>query len=150
MKNNKEAKIKKEKIKEDEIKSEPNQEAFNYEDIQNENNNLNKDEDSESSDDFDVDCDRLTLIQVKEIMIRNLSRKKKKVSFLNKKRANPDKFIIYDSSTKKIYNSFCPDVKELDRFLQNCSIKEININQLNNKFFIEKNSQNVFDPQEFM
>ena len=150
MKNNKEAKIKKEKIKEDEIKSEPNQEAFNYEDIQNENNNLNKDEDSESSDDFDVDCDRLTLIQVKEIMIRNLSRKKKKVSFLNKKRANPDKFIIYDSSTKKIYNCFCPDVKELDRFLQNCSIKEININQLNNKFFIEKNSQNVFDPQEFM
>ena len=91
------------------------QEEPNFQSNQQDNNN-EENEDSESSE-FDVDMDRLTLIQVKAIVTKNRIRKEKKASFLSKKRKNPEEIIIYDSSTNKLWNTFCPDYEELNRFI---------------------------------
>jgi len=122
------------------------QEEPNFQSNQQDNNN-EENEDSESSE-FDVDMDRLTLIQVKAIVTKNRIRKEKKASFLSKKRKNPEEIIIYDSSTNKLWNTFCPDYEELNRFIQKCTVKEINIDNIKDND--NNNSKTVFDPFEFM
>ena len=111
------------------------------------NNNNEESEDSESSE-FDVDMDRLTLIQVKAIVTKNRIRKEKKTSFLSKKRKKPEESIIFDSSTNKLWNTFCPDYEELNRFIQQCTVKEINIDNIKDND--NNNSKTIFDPFEFM
>ena len=144
MKNNflEENRIKKEYTSEVRFK----QEEPNFQSNQQDNNN-EENEDSESSE-FDVDMDRLTLIQVKAIVTKNRIRKEKKASFLSKKRKNPEEIIIYDSSTNKLWNTFCPDYEELNRFIQKCTVKEINIDNIKDND--NNNSKTIFDPFEFM
>jgi hypothetical protein len=141
---NEDKRIKKEDTSRDNIKKEESDFQINQEEEKNDES-----EESESSE-FDVDMDRLTLIQVKEIVNKNRMRKEKKnASFLSKKRRNPDTHIIFDSSTNKLYNTFCPDYNELKNFIQHCTVKEINIDNLNNNNNID-NSKTLFDPLEFM
>jgi len=116
-----------------------------------------RDSDNESSEDseLDIDYNRLTLIQFKEKILKNREKKQKNdVSFLKKKRTNPETHIQYDPTTKKLYNTFCPDYKELKTFLEQCTINEINSdNNKNNNENInenEDNSKHIFDPFEFM
>ena len=57
--------------------------------------------------------------------------------------------MIYLAKEKKIINSFIPNIDELNEFLQKCTIKEINkedINEEINKIPKEK----IFDPDEFI
>lgn len=145
MNNNTEEKgIKKEPTSEYSIKKEESNYPFKQEEEKNE-----KSEDSESSE-FDVDMDRLTLIQVKELVNKKRQRKEKKTSFLNKKRHNPETNIIFDPSTNKLDNTFCPDYKELQNFVLKCTVKEINSNDINNNNENNDNSKTLFDPLEFM
>ena len=89
---NEDKRIKKEDTSRDNIKKEESDFQINQEEEKNDES-----EESESSE-FDVDMDRLTLIQVKEIVNKNRMRKEKKnSSFLSKKRRNPDTHIIFDS-----------------------------------------------------
>ena len=112
------------------------------------NNNGSESESSENSD-FDIDYERLTLIQVGAKIKKSREEKKKNFSFLNKKRSNPDTNISYDSSTKKLCNTFCPDYNDLNMFLSKCKVREINSDYLkyNEK---EENTKSIFDPFDFM
>jgi len=147
-------KIKEESKIVNKIKPEIYQENFHYnqnnynnnnsDNFQEDNENENENE-NESSDDFDIDCERLTLIQVKEIIQKRRNKKNKKISFLNKKRVTPNTEIIYDSLNKKIDNSFCPDLKDLQRFIHNCKVNFVSVDSLS-----QKNPKKIFDPIEFM
>ena len=145
-------KIKEEAEIENKIKPEIYQENIHYnqnnynnnDNFQEDNENENENE-NESSDDFDIDCERLTLIQVKEIIQKRRDKKNKKISFLNKKRMTPNREIIYDSLNKKIDNSFCPDLRDLQRFIHNCKVNFVNVDSLS-----QKNPKKIFDPIEFM
>ena len=122
-------------------------------------NEINLDEekdisDSDSSekdsiDSFDVDYERLTLIDVKKRINEKRLKRNKDTSLLKKKRNNPNSIITFDSLTKTIKNTFCPSLEELNEFLDNCKVQEININDENDEAF-QNNEQNLFNPREFM
>ena len=139
-------KIKEESKIENKNKPEIYKEYIHYnQNNNNYNNNFQEDNENEneneSSDDFDIDCERLTLIQVKEIIQKRRDKKNKKISFLNKKRVTPNTEIIYDSLNKKIDNSFCPDLKDLQRFIHNCKVNFVNVDsfhkQIQKKFLTQ-------------
>ena len=122
-------------------------------------NEINLDEekdisDSDSSerdsiDSFDVDYERLTLIDVKKRINEKRLKRNKDTSLLKKKRNNPNSIITFDSLTKTIKNTFCPSLEELNEFLDNCKVQEININDQNDEVF-QNNEQDLFNPREFM
>ena len=75
----------------------------------------------------------------------------KELELLERKRqrneSNTD--IVYDANKKKIVNSFIPNLEELNEFLKNCTIKEIDINDIQNE--IEKlPKEKIFDPESFI
>ena len=127
--------------------------------MKNKENQINLDEDKDISDSdsserdsidsFDVDYERLTLIDVKKRINEKRLKRNKDTSLLNKKRKNPNSFITFDSSTKTIKNTFCPSIEELNEFLENCKVQEININDENDEAF-HNNDQGLFNPREFM
>ena len=127
----------------------PNQKIFNNENNLKENKTDNESESSENSD-FDIDYERLTLIQVRAKLEKKRAKKKKNVSFIHKKRANPDNRIEYDVATKKLCNSFCPDYNELNIFLEKCQITEIKPDAGGVQINENEDSKNIFDPLEFM
>ena len=110
--------------------------------------NILKEVDSDSDSDFDMDDERLTLIQVIKL-IKSRHKNNKNITFINKKRSNPDTNIAYDKLTKKLCDTFCPDYEELDKFLQNCKVSEINTDSLK-ILDSQKGSKSIFDPFEFM
>lgn len=113
--------------------------------IKNEKKEDNNDEEECESSELDIDEDRLTLVQVREFLRKKRLKKDKKNSLLHKKE-NPEQNITYDSNTKSLRNYFCPDVSELEDFLNNCKVQQI--------FDLDENnpqiSKNIFDPREFM
>ena len=107
----------------------------------------NETEESEESD-FDIDLDRLTLIQAKAKIIKKLKKEIVPCSFLNKKRPKPETQITYDPVAKKLCNKFCPDINELNIFLENCKVSEVTPDEIAEN---QKNDAgNIFDPYEFM
>ena len=125
-----------------------NKEILNKEKNKKENKTDSESESGENLD-FDIDFERLTLIQVKA-KLEKIRIKKKNFSFLNKKRSNKDNRIEYDSVTKKLCNSFCPDYNELNIFLEKCKITEIKSDSDCIKNNQNEDSANIFDPFEFM
>ena len=114
-----------------------------------ENTTQNNPKDSDSDSDFDMDDERLTLIQVIKL-IKNRDNKKKNITFINKKRSNPDSNITYDRLTKKLCDSFCPNYEELNKFLENCKVSEVNADSLKGIDTQKDNPKSIFDPFEFM
>ena len=127
--------------------------------MKNKENQINLDEDKDISDSdsserdsidsFDIDYERLTLIDVKKRINEKRLKRNKDTSLLKKKRKNPNSIIIFDSSTKTIKNTFCPSIEELNEFLENCKVQEININDENDEAF-HNNDHGLFNPREFM
>ena len=112
------------------------------------NNESDKSSEEESKDNFDIDCERLTLIDIRDRLKEKRAEKKNKSLLLEKKRKNPNIIISYDSSSKNILNKFCPSIKELNDFLNNCEIEEIDLNKPNKDLI--SNSFTVFDHKEYM
>ena len=56
--------------------------------------------------------------------------------------------IAYDANRKKIINCFCPDIDELNKFLEHCEIREIKNEDELKKLNLSK--ENIFDPDEFI
>ena len=112
------------------------------------NNESNNSSEEESKDNFDIDCERLTLIDIRDRLKEKRAEKKNKSLLLEKKRKNPNIIISYDSSSKNILNKFCPSIKELNDFLNNCEIEEIDLNKPNKDLI--SNSFTVFDHKEYM
>ena len=106
---------------------------------------------TEEKDNFDVDLDRLTLIQVKQIINKKRYSKQKKetISLLNKKRINYDNAIIYDAKNNKIKNTFCPSYEDLKDFFENCTVKVIDLTEYEEE---KLNNEDIetFDPIGFM
>ena len=119
----------------------------------NENINLNESSSSSSSDeekidDFDIDNERLTLIDVtKRIFEKKQKQAKKSLLLQNKRKLDKNNIIVYDSSTKEIKDVFCPSKEELEEFLENCKIKEIDPSEFEERVVIDRN---IFSPNEYL
>ena len=119
---------------------------------------MENNEGSESSDNSkeiieeeedEYDSDRPNLIHLNTRMER--IRRENELELLERKRqrneSNTD--IVYDANKKKIVNSFIPNLEELNEFLKNCTIKEIDINDIQKE--IEKlPKEKIFDPESFI
>ena len=116
---------------------------------ENSTHNNPKESDSDSDSYFDIDDERLTLIQAIKL-IKNRDKKKNNITFINKKRSNPDTNITYDRLTKKLCDSFCPNYEELNKFLENCKVSEVNADSLKSNDNQKDNPNSIFDPYEFM
>jgi hypothetical protein len=117
-------------------------------------NRYSKEEDKSSNEsdscenyDFDLDYERLTLIQVKSRIKKHRDKKMKNIGFINKKRIKPETQITYNSFNKRLYDTFCPNYKELKMFLEQCKVVELNSENIKDN---EENSKIIFDPFEFM
>ena len=121
--------------------------------MENKNENINLEESSSSSseeekmDDFDIDNERLTLIDVSKRIFEKRARNAKKSLLLQNKRKPPTNIIVYDSSAKQIRNVFSPSKEELQDFLENCKIKEIDPSEFEQRIEIDRN---IFCPNEYM
>ena len=119
----------------------------------NENISLNESSSSSSSDeenidDFDIDNERLTLIDVtKRIFEKKQKQAKKSLLLQNKRKLDKNNIIVYDSSTKEIKDVFCPSKEELEEFLENCKIKEIDPSEFEERVVIDRN---IFSPNEYL
>ena len=105
-----------------------------------------EEENEEEDDDYsDIDSDRPNLLQINK-KIDKMNRKKENELLEKKRKRNKDKTdIIYDANKKEIVDSFIPNLEELNNFLKNCKIKEINIEE------IEKiPNEKIFDPDLFV
>ena len=109
-----------------------------------ESNNSSSGEDS--IDNFDIDCERLTLIDVRDRLKEKRAKKKNNSLLLEKKGKNPNTIISFDSSSNIILNKFCPSIEELDDFLNNCQIEEIDLSKYN----LLSDSNNILDYKGFM
>ena len=109
-----------------------------------ESNNNSSGEDS--IDNFDIDYERLSLIDVRDRLKEKRAKKKQNSLLLEKKRRNPNTLIAFDSSSNIILNTFCPSIEELNNFLNNCKIEEIDLNKYN----VLSDSVKVFDSKEYM
>ena len=94
-----------------------------------ENSDYNKD--AEEDEDYsDIDSDRPNLIQINKKIDKQHREKELKLMEKKRKRNKNDTDIVYDANKKKIENSFIPNLEELNEFLQNCTIKEINLDDI--------------------
>ena len=104
----------------------------------------------DDSDDYsDIDSDRPNLLQINKKIDK--MKKEEETKLLEKKhsRNKNDTDIQYDAKKKKIINSFVPNLEELNEFLNKCTIKEINLDDIEKEI---KNIQEekIFDPDSFM
>ena len=105
-----------------------------------------EEENEEEDDDYsDIDSDRPNLLQINK-KIDKMNRKKENELLEKKRKRNKDKTdIIYDANKKEIVDSFIPNLEELNDFLKNCKIEEINLEE------IEKiPNDKIFDPDLFV
>ena len=104
----------------------------------------------DDSDDYsDIDSDRPNLLQINKKIDK--MKKEEETKLLEKKhsRNKNDTDIQYDAKKKKIINSFVPNLEELNEFLNKCTIKEINLDDIEKEI---KNIQEekIFDPDSFI
>ena len=111
------------------------------------NNGSKNSSNEDSIDNFDIDYERLTLIDVGERLKKKRAKKNNNSLLLEKKRKNPNTIISFDASSKTVLNNFCPSVEELNDFLDNCKIEEIDLTECNKKL---PDSVEIFDNKEYM
>ena len=119
--------------------------------MENEEDSENSDynNDAEEEDYSDIDSDRPNLIQINKKIDKQHREKELKLMEKKRKRNKNDTDIVYDANKKKIENSFIPNLEELNEFLQNCTIKEINLDDIKEE--LENISkEKIFDPDEFI
>ena len=107
-------------------------------------------ENDESKDDYsDIDSDRPNLLQIHKKMDKLNREKDLKLMQKKRNRNKNETDIVYNAGEKKFENCFIPDLEELNNFLQNCKIKEIN--EKNIKEELDKiPTENIFDPNKFI
>ena len=120
---------------------------------------MKEEENSESSDsnyineeeeDFsDIDSDRPNLFQINKMMDKKRREEEIKLIEKKRKRAKNETDIVYDANKKQIEDSFIPNLEELNNFLKNCTIKEINLDDIKEE--LEKiPKEKIFDPDKFI
>ena len=110
--------------------------------------NRNSEQDNDNSSES---CDSVGFNIIKNLKKHKEKDEKKDEKLLNKKtqRYNQDTNTIYLQKEKKLKNSFIPNIKELNEFLQKCTIIEINKEDIKEEI---KNipKEKIFDPDEFI
>ena len=110
--------------------------------------NRNSEQDNDNSSES---CDSVGFNLIKNSKKYKEKDEKKNEKLLNKKtqRYNQDTNTIYLQKEKKFKNSFIPNIKELNEFLQKCTIIEINKEDIKEEI---KNipKEKIFDPDEFI
>ena len=116
-------------------------------------NSPSEESSEQNNDNSSENCDSVGFNLIKHSKKFREKKEKENKKLLGKKLQRPGNEIetnmIYLSKEKKIINSFIPNIDELNEFLQKCTIKEINkedINEEINKVPKEK----IFDPDEFI
>ena len=117
-------------------------------DSDNDNENKSNSSNDEYSDPDDLTYGQPTLIDMLNKQAKKSDKSESSNSFLKNKRKNQEQHIIYDSTSKKILNSFCPSFEDLQEFLEKCEVREIDIDNYDDEESF--NIEGVFDPREFM
>ena len=117
-------------------------------DSDNDNENKSNSSNDEYSDPDDLTYGQPTLIDMLNKQAKKSDKSESSNSFLKNKRKNQEQHIIYDSTSKKILNLFCPSFEDLQEFLEKCEVREIDIDNYDDEESF--NIEGVFDPREFM
>ena len=135
---------------EEEPKTNKNKISFS----KNEDNVVEVLESSEES----IDEERLTLADINRMFDKERSKKRikdfKEELLLNKKRKNNndyqilDNIIVYDIKKKKLENTFCATVEELNEFLTNCQVTKLSYDNISPYTILK--SKISFDPIQWM
>ena len=108
----------------------------------NEHSEENDDSASESSDSVNFNLIKRTKKYIKE-------KEQENIKILGKKTERDETNIIFLAGKKIFINSFVPDINELNKFLNECTIIEIDKKDINDE--IKKiNDKKIFDPDEFI
>ena len=108
----------------------------------NEHSEENDDSASESSDSVNFNLIKRTKKYIKE-------KEQEDIKILGKKTERDETNIIFLADKKIFINSFVPDINELNKFLNECTIIEIDKKDINDE--IKKiNDKKIFDPDEFI
>ena len=108
----------------------------------NEHSEENDDSASESSDSVNFNLIKRTKKYIKE-------KEQEDIKILGKKTERDETNIIFLAGKKIFINSFVPDINELNKFLNECTIIEIDKKDINDE--IKKiNDKKIFDPDEFI
>ena len=108
-------------------------------------NNLDKEEEEPS----DIDSDRPNLFQINEMIEKKRREKEMKLIEKKRKRLKNETDIVYDANKKQIEDCFIPNLEELNNFLKNCTIRELNLNDIKNELK-EIPKDKIFDPDKFI
>ena len=114
-----------------------------------ENSDSNELIEEEEEEYNEIDSDYPNLFELNKFIDRKRREEEQKILEKKRKRTNNATDIIYDANKKKLVDSFNPNLEELNNFLKNCKIREININD------VEKELENIpkekiFDPEKFI
>ena len=97
----------------------------------------------------DIDDDRPNLLQMNKKLDKERNEEEIKLTKKKRKRTKNKTDIVYDSNKKQIEDSFIPNLEELNDFLKNCRIREIDINEIEKE--LEKiPKEKIFDPEKFI
>ena len=97
----------------------------------------------------DIDDDRPNLLQMNKKLDKERNEEEIKLTKKKRKRTKNKTDIVYDSNKKQIEDSFIPNLEELNDFLKNCTIKEINLEDIKEE--LEKiPKEKIFDPDKFI
>ena len=108
-------------------------------------NNLDKEEEEPS----DIDSDRPNLFQINEMIEKKRREKEMKLIEKKRKRLKNETDIVYDANKKQIEDCFIPNLEELNNFLKNCTIRELNLNDIKNELK-EIPKDKIFDPDKII
>ena len=115
---------------------------------ENNNNTINlnesssSEEENESQEYLDIDNQEISFLDYLKKTSERRFKTEKNSLLLTHKRKNNDNIIIYDANVKEIRNKFCPSIEELDEFLEDCQVEEIDISELEDDY--------LFDAKKFM
>ena len=108
-------------------------------------NELNEEED----DDSEIDSDYPNLFKLNKIIEKKRRKEEQKLMEKKRKRTKNETDIVFDANKKKLEDSFIPNLEELNDFLKNCRIREIDINEIEKE--LEKiPKEKIFDPEKFI
>ena len=108
-------------------------------------NELNEEDD----DDSEIDSDYPNLFKLNKIIEKKRRKEEQKLMEKKRKRTKNETDIVFDANKKRLEDSFIPNLEELNDFLKNCRIREIDINEIEKE--LEKiPKEKIFDPEKFI